>query len=153
MLVVGGDRQTRKCICCSRCRKGGKNGVHRTTEATGTRRKMDPIPPPFNRRDPEATAQMIFCGGDRHTATITQQKPQSEVDPNAFRTPSFCFALDISLKLRIQVVVWNMGAHQPGGPHIRTTTTCPFRSSPPGMSRLKVWNAFKECMGPTHQCR
>ena len=47
----------------------------------------------------------------------------------------------ISLKLRIRAVVWKMGAHQPGGPPLRTTTAPPFRSSPPGMDagRQDAW--------------
>ena len=39
----------------------------------------------------------------------------------------------ISLKLRIRAVVWKRGAHQPGGPPLRTTAARHFRSSPPGM--------------------
>ena len=48
----------------------------------------------------------------------------------------------ISLKLRIRAVVWKRGAHQPGGPPLRTTTAPPFRSSPPGM------DTEAGCVGP-----
>ena len=41
--------------------------------------------------------------------------------------------LCISLKLQIRAVVWKRGAHQPGGPPLRTTTAPHLRSSPPGM--------------------
>ena len=49
------------------------------------------------------------------------------------RDPPGCFFGSISLKLRIRAVVWKRGAHQPGGPPLRTTAAHPFRSSPPGM--------------------
>ena len=66
--------------------------------------------------------------------------------PNSKRKPvKISFAPDpvsgnlcISLKLQIRAVVWKRGAHQPGGPPLRTTTAHPFRSSPPGMSGVSL---------------
>ena len=41
--AISRRRQTHlQCICCSGRRKGGRNGVQRATEATGTRLKMHP---------------------------------------------------------------------------------------------------------------
>ena len=44
--------------------------------------------------------------------------------------------LCISLKLQIRAVVWKNGAHQPGGPPLRTTTAHHFRQQSAGY----VWN-------------
>ena len=54
----------------------------------------------------------------------------------------------ISLKLRIRAVVWKRGAHQPGGPPLRTTTVHHFRSSPPGMDAEAGCVGTCETLGP-----
>ena len=87
----------------------------------------------------QALLQATCVGGDRLTHIANKEPVMTTSDLGKDSRPTDDIAsspvssLSISLKLRIQIVVWNMGAHQPGGPHIRTTTTCPFRSSPPGM--------------------
>ena len=57
----------------------------------------------------------------------------------------------ISLKLRIRAVVWKRGAHQPGGPPLRTTAARHFRSSPPGMDAEARSVGLCNFLGP-HQC-
>ena len=54
----------------------------------------------------------------------------------------------ISLKLRIRAVVWKKGAHQPGGPPLRTTAARHFRSSPPGMDAEARSVGFCKKPGP-----
>ena len=56
----------------------------------------------------------------------------------------------ISLKLRIRAVVWKRGAHQPGGPPLRTTAAHHFRSSPPGMDAEAGCVGPCETLGPDH---
>ena len=59
-------------------------------------------------------------------------------------------SLSISLKLRIRAVVWKRGAHQPGGPPLRTTAAHHFRTSPPGMDAEAGCVGPCETLGPDH---
>ena len=59
--------------------------------------------------------------------------------------------LCISLKLQIRAVVWKRGAHQPGGPPLRTTAARHFRSSPPGMDANARGVSLCNILGP-HKC-
>ena len=122
MTFMGGDRLThngthrsrpRKCSCLAACqqRLGHVHELLRATFVGG--RSLTHI------ANKEPVMPTSDCGKETLLSEDLASSPSS--------------SLSISLKLRIHVVVWNMGAHQPGGPHIRTTTTCPFRSSPPGM--------------------